>query len=36
MRRPAVMTGAAVLLFLSAALNAQWLKYPDAGHSTSA
>ena len=30
MRRPAVMAGAAVLLFLSAALDAQWLKYPNA------
>ena len=32
MRRPAVMAGAAVLLLLSAALDAQWLKYPTPGH----
>lgn len=31
MRRPAVMAGAAVLLLLSAALDAQWLKYPTPG-----
>jgi len=30
-RRPAVMAGAAVLLLLSAALDAQWLKYPTPG-----